>query len=82
MILVDVYFPSLDETYDFMLDENAEADQIILEICGMVAKKVQNGAMGDTRGFMLYHMTAKKALEGSRSLASSGVKDGSRLMLV
>ena len=82
MILVDVYIPSVDETYDFMLDENTEADKIILEIYEMIAKKMQNTAMQNIDDFMLYHMTAGKVLEKGRTLAVSGVKDGSLLMLV
>ena len=82
MILVDVYIPSVDEIYDFMLDEHTEVEKIILEICEMIGKKVQNSELKDMAGFMLYHMTMEKALERGRTLAMSGVKDGSRLMLV
>ena len=28
MILVDIYIPAIDDTYDFMLDENACVEQI------------------------------------------------------
>lgn len=82
MILVDVYIPSVDETYDFMLDENTEISKIMLEILEVIAKKMQSGAVRYVKGFMLYHMTEGKALEKGSTLASSGVKPGSRLMLI
>lgn len=82
MILVDVYIPSVDETYDFMLDEKTEVKKIIMEIVEIIAKKMQNGTTQNVDKFMLYHMTVGKALEKERTLAASGVKDGSRLMLV
>jgi uncharacterized ubiquitin-like protein YukD len=82
MLLVDVYVPSVNKTYDFMLDENTEIENIITEICEMLSKKIQNREAERVGEFMLYHMTAEKALERGRTLASSGVKDGSRLMLV
>lgn len=82
MILVDVYIPSVDENYDFMLDENTEVEKIIQEIYEMISKKMHNATIQEVEEFMLYHMTVGKALEKGRTLASSGVKDGSKLMLV
>jgi uncharacterized ubiquitin-like protein YukD len=82
LLLVDVYVPSVDKTYDFMLDENTEIENIIAEICEMLSKKIQNKEAEHVGDFMLYHMAAGKTLQRGRTLASSGVKDGSRLMLV
>ncbi len=82
MILVDIYIPAVDETYDFMLDENTEIDKVILEIFEMISKKMQSGDREELEEFLLYHMDSNKALEKHRTLHSSGVRDGSRLMLV
>lgn len=82
MILVDVYIPSVDETYDFFLDENTEVEKIVVEIYEMLVKKMQSAPKSNINEFMLYHMTAGKALDKNRTLAFSGVTDGSRLMLV
>lgn len=82
MILVDVYIPSVDETYDFMLEEEIEADKIILEILSMIAKKTGGERIEETDEFELYHMTGGKRLEKLRTLSESGVKDGSHLMIV
>lgn len=82
MILVDVYIPSVDQTYDFMLDENTDVTKVILEILEMVAKKVQNGVPTQAEEFSLYHMSKKSVLKRGRTLAASGVRDGSKLLLV
>ena len=82
MILVDVYVPSVDETYDFVLDEMIETEKIIMEIYEMVNKKLNSSTAEGTDAFLLYHMTGEKLLERERTLAESGVRDGSRLMLV
>ena len=82
MILVDVYIPSVDETYDFMLDEFAETEKIMLEIYEMVSKKMNSSTEEGIDEFLLYDMTGGRLLEKGRTLFESGVKDGSRLMLV
>ena len=82
MVLVDVYIPSVDETYDFMLEETAETEKIMLEIYEMVAKRMNSSTAEGIENFLLYHMTTGKLLERGRTLAESGVKDGSKLMLV
>ena len=73
MILVDIYIPAVDETYDFMLDENTEIEKVILEIFEMISKKMQSGKKEELDD---------RALEKHRTLYASGVRDGSRLMLV
>ena len=39
MILVDVYVPSVDKTYDFQLSEKSKISIIIEEITEMVERK-------------------------------------------
>jgi hypothetical protein len=82
MILVDVYIPSIDDTYDFMLDENISVDRIILEMTGIISKKMRNDVILDTENFFLYSMKEKKLLKKNLSLFNNGVRDGSQLMLV
>lgn len=82
MVLVDVYIPSVDETYDFMLDETMETEKMILEIYEMVAKKMNSSTEEGSGGFLLYNMTDGKLMEKGRTLEESGIRDGFRLMLV
>ena len=39
MILTDIYIPAVDASYDFMLDENVPAIQVMEEISEMISKK-------------------------------------------
>ena len=39
MILVDIYIPSLDETFDFRIDETAKITNVVQEISEMMCKK-------------------------------------------
>lgn len=82
MILVDVYVPSLDDTFDFMLDENTEIDKVILEISEMINKKVNSKSKIIASEFMLCWLDNKCVLDSKRTLQSSGVIDGCKLMLI
>ena len=39
MVLVDVFVPSVDKTYNFSLNENVTIDAVILEITEMIEQK-------------------------------------------
>lgn len=82
MILVDVYVPSVDETWDFLLDENTDVSKIILELVGMISKKMKNEEPLDPMRFHLYDLSGKEDLPVYEKLGSCGIRDGSRLMLV
>ncbi len=82
MVLVDVYIPAVDESFDFMLDEGMEVEKLIMEICEMISKKIQGRPLEDYSDFMLYHMDSKRQLEKGRTLRMAGIRDGARLMLV
>lgn len=82
MILVDVYVPSLDDTYDFMLDENTEIDKVVLEISEMISKKVNSKTEKSASEFLLYWLDNKCILDRKRTLNNSGVIDGCKLMLI
>lgn len=82
MILVDIYIPAVDETYDFMLEENVETDKIIDEITEMITKKMKGGSTEHTSEFLLYSMATERMLERRKSLQQNGVQDGTKLMLV
>lgn len=82
MILVDVYLPSIDDSYDFMLDENVAVEKVIAEISEMVSKKVKSPMLENTGDFMMCSMDKDKILDGNRTLHENGIRDGNRLMLV
>lgn len=82
MILVDIYIPSLDKTYDFQVDENASVQNLILEISEMIGNQTKSGNGISTEKFMLCSMDQDVILKRSSSLNSYGIQNGSRLMLV
>ena len=82
MILVDVYIPSMDNTYDFMLEENVPVEQVIVEICDMLSRKVKSPAPAKMEDFMMCSMDEDKILDKQETLYGNGIRDGSRLMLV
>lgn len=82
MILVDVYLPSVDATYDFILDESISVEKIVFEISEMVSKKMKNEKIDYTNDFFLYSMKDRKLLRKELSLHMNGIKDGDKLMLV
>ena len=82
MILVDVYIPSIDDSYDFMLDENVPIEQIIVEISEMILKKVKGKSPENRDDFMMCFMDQNKILDRNQSLYEAGVRDGNRLMMV
>ena len=82
MILVDVYVPSVDETWDFMLDENTKNERIIQELAEMISKKITNGHMLDSEKFRLYSLPGECELPKESTLAACGIRDGFKLLLV
>ncbi len=82
MILVDIYVPSVDQTFDFELDENAYISAVLIEVTGMLAKKTGSEKTGDAGAFILYNAEKGQPLPEDRTLSESGIRDGSRLILV
>lgn len=82
MILVDVYIPSVDDNFDFMLDEDTEIRKIIMEINEMISKKMKSNKIEHVNDFLLYSMEQERILNKEQTLYASGIRDGSRLMLV
>lgn len=82
MIMVDIYMPTIDESYDFMVDENADLDVVILEVTEMIARKTRSELTANEEGFVLYFADRKVPLLSDKTLYESGVRDGDKLILV
>lgn len=82
MILVDIYIPAIDETYNFELDENVRIEHVIKEVVEMITKKTKSMVASSAGEFLLYDMADAKALQKEYSLCLLGIKNGARLMLV
>lgn len=82
MVLVDIYIPAIDDTYDFMLDENACTEQIKEEIYEILSKKMQESKDENGKAFSLWIADARWMLKDEKTLYESGVTDGTRMIYV
>lgn len=82
MILVDIYVPAVNQTYDFSLDENATISLLLEEISGMICQKEQCRLSGSVKELLLVSQSKKKILNSEKNLSYYRVKQGERLMLV
>ncbi len=80
MILVDVFVPSIDETFDCMLDENAEIGYIITELVEMISKRT--GGSSVNGNYELFSVDFRKSLNPKGSLRAEGIKDGNSLAII
>ncbi|GFI19446.1 hypothetical protein IMSAGC009_04627 [Lachnospiraceae bacterium] len=82
MILVDVFVPSVNNVYDFQLDENTPVQRVIGEICELIGQKERCGLTGNAEELMLCSRNEKCILPGDCTLMACGVKTGNSLILV
>ncbi len=82
MILTDIYIPSLDQSFDFQVDETVPVNNLIVEIAEMIGNEVKSGKRYAPEEFLLCSMDQGVIFKRTDTLASCGIKNGSRLMLV
>lgn len=82
MILVDVYVPALDKTYDFQLDENVRIDELTAEIAEMLLRERRLGENKNVDEFILCSMDNQVILNDETTLSENGITNGGKLMLV
>lgn len=82
MVLVDIFVPSVAQTYNFSLNEAVEISAIINEITGMIAQKEQTGLAGRQEDLNLYNVKEQRILPRGNTLSDCNVIPGSYLMLV
>lgn len=82
MILVDIYVPTVGNTYDFQLDENEKISTIVEEIGELINQKEHCTLVGEISNLMLCSMDNKSILPGNLTLYQLGIKTGNSLLLV
>ncbi len=82
MVLVDVFVPSVDKTYNFNLNENVAIGDVILEITEMIEQKERTKLIGEKGNLNLYEMKRSVLLPKANTLFNCYVTSGSRLILV
>lgn len=82
MILVDVYVPSLDKTYDFSLNDQASIAAVIEEISEMISQNEQCEMIKNPEELLLCSYDQRKILDMNTCLEENEIRSGSHLMLV
>ena len=82
MILVDIYVPGANQTYDFNLDENVKIELLLEEIRGMICQKEHCTLSGSIKEMLLVSQNQKKVLNSNLTLSHYKIVQGDRLMLV
>lgn len=82
MIMVDIYFPAVDEVYNFKVDETIKIMYLLQEIGEMMSKKYKSSLHTEAKQFLLCSLDSSRILASNTTLSANGVKNGSRLMMV
>ena len=82
MILVDIYVPSIGNTYDFQLDEEVPVGNVIEEISEMIGQKEHCRIVGDMTKLMLCAKKDRQILHRDDTLAQCHIVTGDSLLLV
>lgn len=82
MILVDIYFVCIDQTYDFNLDEETPIGVLIDEIAEMVSQKEKIVLEGSSDKFYLCHQKEGTILQKHETLSTCNIKTGDYLIMV
>ena len=82
MILVDIYVPSMNTTYDFQLDETRSVRVLTDEVVELLQRKTGGIAEQENNAFVLCSYENKEVLPFGKTLRETGVKNGSKLFLI
>lgn len=82
MILVDVFVPSVNNVYDFRVDEETPVRRVIEEMCELIELKEHCSLVGDIGDLMLCGQEDRCILPGDCTLFECKIKTGSSLILV
>lgn len=82
MVLVDIFVPSLDKTYNFSLNEHVPVSSIVEEITEIIEQKERSTYKGDVGKLHLYNKKTRAPLPDKNTLAECFVTTGSYLLLL
>ena len=81
MLMIEVYSPSADRSYDFQMTEDIKAGDAARSFAEMIARK--NGCtLADDAAASLYDVSGKRKLDDKVSLEDNGILSGMKLILV
>ena len=81
MIMVDVFVPALDQTFDIRTDENNVPGRLVEELVQLLGRRTGEEPE-ENREYTLYQYQTGTRLKEALTLYAQGIRDGSRLLLV
>lgn len=81
MIMVDIFVPILNKTYDFNLNEDAPIGAIVEEVTEMVCHREHWPLPANAQQLVLSDEMHRCVLLQSKTLRQSGIINGSHLIL-
>ncbi len=81
-MIIEVFVPALDRSYDIQTEENNTPARLTEEVLQLLRCKIGEGEEDLAGSFSLYQDPAGTMLEGAIPLFEQGVHDGSRLIFV
>lgn len=82
MIIVDIYIPSLDDVFDFKIEESLTIAQVKTEIAEIMYKREKVQMSEEWQKFLLCKSEGGEILADQATVKICGIKNGSRLILV
>lgn len=82
MILVDVRFPELEETVDFLVEEDALGYDVMDEIANIAAQNSNRLCSPKTRRFLLYCVETSRQIDLNRTMRENGIQSGNTLLFI
>lgn len=82
MILVDIYVPVLDKTYDFSLDENARVEDVTEEVIEVICQQEKCELLGAPSDLILCQIDRHRILGRDSTLRENGIGAGDCLTLL
>lgn len=82
MILVDVFVPSVNNVYDFQLDEDVRIGLLVEEIGEMICQKEHCCLADGIEKLLLCSLDNREILSKNMTLTECGIRTGGKLMLL
>ena len=82
MVIVDIFAPSLDKTYNFMLDEDSTVELLMIEIIEMIDNREGLTSPFLEGNFVLCDRDREIVLDPSKKLGEQVIETSANLVLV
>ena len=82
MVIVDIFVPSLDKTYNFMLDESSKVELLMVEIIEMIDNREGLTSSYAEGNFALCDRVKEIVLDPTTKLGEQGLETSANLALV